>query len=117
MILKHGPSRRPVCQSRQWVEAMLATPKVQDVLSASVHCNKRLFHHFPDIGPDDLHQEVRTAALRALPYYDDKRAAVSTYLYRVAKGALLDLYKKRSRLANHEAVYATRHGHKRDDLK
>jgi hypothetical protein len=59
---------------------------------------KALFHHFPDVGRDDVAQEAALAVSRARGY-DPERGAASTFVYLVASRAAFDLARKRGRQA------------------
>lgn len=82
--------------------------RVGAMVRAAVERKIGMFAAFPDLGADDLVQDLLIACRGSYPKFDPDRASLSTFIGMICGRRLIDIYRRRSRLANREGNYAER---------
>ena len=88
----------------KWDEAQAC-----EVVGTVVRDNIRLFDHFPDIGPDDLFQDLIMHVRRTFPAFEPRRQrgrSFTSWVYMVAQRKLINKARDRARRATWDAAAA-----------
>lgn len=80
--------------------------RVSAMVRAAVERKLGMFSAFRDLDADDLVQDLLIAIRAAYPAFDPQRASLSTFVGMIAGRRLIDIYRRRSRLASREGFYA-----------
>lgn len=75
-------------------------------MRASIWRKRGMFQHFPDLDVEDLVQDILIEIQKDYPKFSPGKSTFSTWVSRVAGTTLIDLLRKRRRVAEREGVYA-----------